>query len=123
MNSETNEIAQNIEQVEVGMDQAKKGLKLAEALDRLHRNKDFKEVILKGFLEDESTRAVLLKSDPNCQTEQEQKEIDRVIISIGGLFCYFRTVFALGERYAQSLQDDEETREELLKEQLGEDEV
>jgi len=47
-----------------------------------------------------------------------QDQIDKQIIAIGQLRQYFRTIMALGSQAEQAMADDEETREELLAEDL-----
>lgn len=116
-----NEIEQNLKQIEISVEEAKATVALAEALQRLHDNADFKAVIISGYFEKESQRSVMLKSDINFQGPENQKQIDDIITGIGMLGQYFHKIFTLGEQAHQGLVADEETRQELLQEQLKDD--
>ena len=116
-----NEIEQNLQQVEISVEEAKETVALAEALQRLHDNADFKTVILTGYFEKESQRSVMLKSDINFQGEENQRQLADIITGIGMLGQYFHKIFTLGEQAHQGLVADEKTREELLEEQLKDD--
>lgn len=61
----------------------RKDVDLADSLDRLLNNKDFKEVILKGYFEKEAVRLVHVKADPNMQTPERQASVLRDIDAIG----------------------------------------
>lgn len=113
-----NEVEQNLEQIAISVEEAKKTVALGEALQRLHDNADFKEVILSGYFQEEAQRSVMLKADINFQGTDNQKQIDDIITGIGMLGQYFHKIFTLGEQAYQSLVADEHTREELLQEQL-----
>lgn len=93
----------------------------ADALTRLHKNKDFKMVITDAFFQDESKRAVLLRSDHEMQTPEKLAQVDNIITSIGGLFAFFNKVYTMGNMAKQSMAADQETRGELLAEQLDEE--
>ena len=64
----------------------------------------------------EAVRLVLLKAEPNMQSEQAQEEILKSMDAIGELRQYFRTIMAVGGAAERSLAADEQTREELLAE-------
>lgn len=105
-----------IEEVELGIDQAKIMIARAAALQKLFTNKDFKEVVLEGYFKEESVRMVMLKADPVTLNDEMQVSIDNGIIAIGQLNQYFKTVRFLGEHAAKSLQDYEEMHADLLAE-------
>jgi hypothetical protein len=109
-------IDQQIEQIEVSMEAAKARVDMAKALDELHRNRNFKKVILEGYFEKEAQRLVMLKSDPQMSDAEHQKAVDEAIIGVGQLGQYFRTVFQLASMAERALAEDEQTREELLSE-------
>jgi len=58
----------------------------------------------------------MLKADPNMQEEQYQKQLDASITAIGYLRQYFVTINQLGRMAQNSLDSDQQTREELLAE-------
>ena len=118
MNSE-----QQLHKLEISLENAKKAIELANCLQRLHDNPDFKTLILQDFFVDESSRAVRLKSDPNMAAPEKQKNVDDVITTIGGLTLYFGKIYRLGDMSVRALEADQTTREEILEEQLGDNEL
>lgn len=95
---------------------AKEHIEIANALERLQKNRDFKKVILDGYLTDNAVRLVHLKADSNMQSPESQQEINNQINGIGQLLGYFTTIKQLAEVAHRSLEADEQTREELLQE-------
>jgi len=114
---------QQLHQIEITLAKAKERLALADALERLHQNPDFKAVILEEFFKEEASRAVMLKSDPNMFQTDQQKIVDNIIIGVGSLFQYFGKVYALADQAARAMEADQDTREELLQEGLVEEEL
>lgn len=96
---------------------AKVQASLAESLERLRSNRDFRKLIVDGYLTTEAVRLVHLKSDPAQQEPAQQAAIVRDIDAIGALQQYFRTVDKLGEMAGASIKTIEETRNELLADQ------
>ena len=80
----------------------------------LSKNRDFNDVIDKGYFEEEASRLVLLKADPNLQKPEDQASIIRSIDAIGHFRQYLSTVVSMGRMMEKSLMDDMETRQELL---------
>ena len=114
---------EHLQQIELSIEQAQSYIDKADALTRLHKNQDFKKVIVDGFFKEEASRAVLLKGDPNIQGAEEQRQINNTIDAIGGLYNYFRNVFYMGDQSSRSLEEDKETRAAILQEQLLEEAV
>lgn len=111
-------IEQQIEQVEISLQHAKKAIEKMEALERLYHNRDFKLVIAEGYFQDEASRLVLLKGDLNI-TEESERHCDKMINGVGCLRAYFQMVNHFGDQAEKAVEDDQNTREELLAEQLG----
>ena len=118
MNSE-----EQLHKIEISLENAKKAIEVANALQRLHENPDFKRVILQDYLKDEASRSVMLKADPSMATVEKQKNVDDIITSIGGLYNYFGKVYRLGDMSIRALEADQNTKEEILEEQLGVNEL
>jgi hypothetical protein len=108
-----------IEEVEVGIEQARVMVSKAESLAALFKNKDFKTVITEGYLKSEAVRLVLLKADPSTGSAEMQASIADGISAIGNFNQYLRTVQAIGSMAAKSLSEYEDLHAELL---LGEGE-
>jgi hypothetical protein len=110
-------IEHDIQQVEVDIDYAREAIQKMEALDRLYHNKDFKEVVTDGYFQKEASRLVLLKGDVNID-EKSERHCEKMINGIGCLRAYFQMVNHFGQQALAAMEDYEETREELLQEQL-----
>lgn len=106
-------LEQEIQSVEISIEHAKETVERSKAVGRLIKNKDFKKVVLDGYFEKEAVRLVLLKSDPNWQSAEAQKDIENQMIAIGGFRNYLNTINQLGQMAANALADDEATLSEL----------
>jgi hypothetical protein len=105
-----------IEEVEIGIEQARAMVSKAESLAALVKNKDFKEVISEGYLKAEAVRLVLLKADPATLSAEMQASINDGIVAIGHFNQYLNTVKAIGSMAVKSLGEYEDLRAELLDE-------
>jgi hypothetical protein len=110
--------AQELKEIEVTIEDAKKAVARKDCLARLERNSDFKELIQDGFLTHHAIRQVLLKAHPGLQNEAQQQMIDQQITAIGGFKQFLISIYTEGMNAEQALTTDEITREELLKEGL-----
>jgi len=107
-----------IEQIEVSIDAARKDVDKMEGLLRLIKNNDFKSLIDDGYFVDEASRLVILKADPSMQEDRVQKNINDSITAVGHFRQYLNTVMQIGRMAEQGIKEDEETRQELLAEEL-----
>ena len=114
---------EQLHKIEISLENAKKAIELANALQRLHENKDFQTVILEDFFKGEASRSVMLKSDASMASVEKQKNVDDIITSIGGLYNYFGKLYRLGDMSVRALEADQNTKEEILEEQLGVNEL
>ena len=110
------EVEQQIEQLEITIDQAKANIDMADALQRLYDNKDFKIVITNGYFTDEASRLVLAKAMPELSGDDAQKDIENCIIAIGHFRQHLNSIFVKGNMAQKALHDAEGTREEILSE-------
>jgi hypothetical protein len=109
---------ETIQAIEENIKQAKKIAEVGESLDRLKANRDFKRVVIEGYFEQEAIRLVHLKSDPNLQSAEHQKSIMAQIDAIGAVSQYFGTVLHKASLARKAIAADEETRDEILAEEL-----
>ena len=105
-----------LQQLELSIKQAQQIVNLGESLERLVVNRDFKELILKGYFEQEAIRLVHLKCDDNMQSSASQYSIEKQMMGIGAFSAYLDTVRIRAQMAVNSLASDEETRNELLEE-------
>jgi hypothetical protein len=103
-----------LHEIELNIQQARKIVEQGNALERLRSNSDFKKVISTGYFEEEAIRLVHLKSDQNMQDAERQKAILSQIDAIGSLNQYFQTLFHRASLATKAIAADEETREEIL---------
>ena len=102
-----------IEQLEHSVQEFKKLTELDNALERLMQNRDFKNVILDGYLEREAVRLVHLKSDPAMDSPAAQTSILKQIDAIGCFADYLREIQRQGSLGTKGIGDAEEVLEEL----------
>ena len=112
-------IEQQLEQVEISLDNAKRLVAFGDAIERLEQNKDFQTVILEGYFKEEAARIVGLKADPHMMMPEQQEICDQIITSIGGLRQFFLAKKRMAESAAMAIEADEETHAELLQEQMN----
>lgn len=110
--------ADSIKELEMSIEQAKQLVRMGEALDRLHNNPDFKNIILKEYLTEEPVRLVHVKADANMQSAESQQAILKQMDAIGSLANFFRTVRYHAEMSRKAIADSEELRNELLSEEV-----
>ena len=114
----SNETAAQLQTVNVSIDEARKSVDKRDALARLVKNRDFKTIISTGFFEKEAIRTVALKSHPAFQGDQEQLDLDRIMFAIGSLQQYLLTIRAQGDQMERGIAEMEQTRDELMVEDL-----
>ena len=110
---------ETVRQIEDSIQRDKQHIALNNALDRLESNRDFKAVIIEGYLEKEAIRLVHLKSAPFMQTAEKQASVISQIDAIGGLMAYFRTLSHNAAQAAASIESAQAAIEELLSEEKG----
>jgi len=111
-----------LQQIEISLAQARNTIERAEALSRLRDNKDFKLLFMEGYFRDEAARLVLLKADPNMQEESKQQQVNNMLTAIGYVSQYLNAVAQLGAMAQRAIQENEQTREEIIAEEFNQDE-
>lgn len=106
-----------LQQVEREIEQYKADMAIAEKLEKLHSNREFKEIILNGFLRENVIRLVGLKGHPDMQTAEKQASVLKQIDAVSVLTDYFRQIFNKGEIADRNIADHERLHSELLKEE------
>jgi hypothetical protein len=105
-----------LESLDVSIDQAKAAIELRQSFLELQKDKRFKALITEGYFKDEAIRLVMLKSDSNMQSPDNQRMIENAIIGVGNLRSYFQAVVYLGDQMEASLADFHEAKESILSE-------
>jgi len=107
-----------IEQIEVNIDVARKDVEKMDGLLRLIKNKDFQSLIDEGYFINEASRLVILRADPAMQEPSLQETINNGITAVGHFRQYLNTVMQIGRMAESGIKEDESTRQELLEEGL-----
>ena len=119
------EVEQQLNGLELTIQEAKDKIERSEQLKRLEHNKDFKALFLNGLMETDAVRQVMLLASPGLKAPGDGPIIARAGIEsrinmIGELYNWCRYVHIEAEGSRKALNDHEETRQELLAEQLEE---
>lgn len=108
-----------IKDLERSISIAKNKIALADALQRLQKNTDFKTVIEQGYLTDEALRLVGLLADPNMQEDSKQASVHTQLSAISNLRAYFRISVQLAAMAEYQQTNDESTLIDVLNEREG----
>lgn len=111
--------AQQIEEIELSIEEAKEHIELGRCLDRLQTNTDFTRLINEEYLKEEAIRVVHLRTDPQMQTPERQLALDKQMDAIGGLLNFFRAVQYRADQSIRAIEDSEEVLEELRLEEVS----
>ena len=106
----------DLEQVEIQIDMAHKLRKMRENCVKLTASETWKDIIDTGYFKEEAARLVMAKSS-NLTPEQMQL-IDNMQYGIGALANYIESVMRRGAEMDQAIGEHEETREEILAEEI-----
>ena len=110
-----------IQQLEQNIQQSKKAVELGTALERLLNNRDFKNIVLKGYLEQEAVRLVHLKSIPAMDSPAKQAAVIRDIDAIGSFSGYLNEIARQAELGRKDIIHSEETIEAIRAEELNDE--
>ena len=105
-------MSDDLNEIAITRKEAEDSIKLAEHLDKLHKNVSFRKVVLEGFLEQEAIRVAPLLAQP--LNEYSRKGVVDVLTAIGVLRNYFGTIYRKGDAAAQALEECDTVESELL---------
>lgn len=107
-----------LEQVEIQIETAKKIISTRDDYVKLSKNRLFKNIIEKGYFQEEAARLVMAKANMGLNDHQ-QARIDNMISGVGSLANYFEMIMRRGNEMEQALSEHEQTREEILAEEIA----
>jgi len=110
---------QDIEQVEMGIDEAKRIIAEGKDAMTLADNPLFKKIVLDGYFKNEAARLALLISDPTI-SEAIRGYIERDLYGIGGFKRFLSAKVQMGLVAEQEVKDLGETLDEMRAEEVGE---
>lgn len=108
---------QEIRQLDEDIKRNQKLIDRGAALDRLFSNRDFKRIVVEGYINEEAVRLVHAKANPGLQNEAAQKAIVRDIDAIGSLNQYLHGIIRNAAIAQRDNQNNEAARDELIEEQ------
>lgn len=112
---QTAQTEQQLEEIEVNIAEARLAVQDRDDLLSLMQDKRFKRLIEERYFSEEPRRLVMLKA-AGLRDEQLDR-VDRLMFGVSALDQFFRQIIANGNQMEQAIQDDQQTREELLTEQ------
>ena len=107
----------DLEQVEIQIEMAQKLRKMRDNCVKLTASETWKDIISEGYFKEEAARLVMAKSS-NLTPEQIQL-VDNMQYGIGALANYIESVMRRGAEMDQAIGEHEETREEILAEEIS----
>jgi len=107
----------DLEQVEIQIGMANKLRKMRDNCVKLTANKTWKDIIDDGYFKGEAARLDMAKSA--ALNPEQMKLIDNMIFGIGALANYIESVMRRGAEMDQAIGEHEETREEILAEEVA----
>ena len=107
----------DLEQVEIQIDMAQKLRKMRDNCVKLTASEPWKDIIGEGYFKEEAARLVMAKS--SHLTPEQMQLIDNMQYGIGALANYIESVMRRGAEMDQAIGEHEETREEILAEEVS----
>ena len=107
----------DLEQVEIQIEMATRIRKLRDNTAKLMQDTLWKDVIDEGYFKEEAARLVMAKS--SLMSPEQKQVIDNMIYGVGALKNWLESVMRRGAEMDQAIGEHEETREDLLKEEVS----
>ena len=107
-------VDESVKALEASIQRAKLHIELGDALEKLATNREFTEVVLKGYFEQEAIRLVHLKADPALQNPDSQASIVRQMDAIGNLKAYFLVLRMNASLAGKEIADANNMIEEIM---------
>lgn len=105
-----------IQEIELGIEEAKKYIEKKAAVLRLENNRDFKKLVMKGFFEDEASRLALLSADPRLKPEDRQDIMEK-LKAISHFHQYIHGIIMQGSVAENSVREYEEALDDIRAEE------
>lgn len=109
-----------VEEMQESIKAAKLQVSMAETVDRLSENKDFKRVIIDYYLNSYAAELVRTKAAPYMQDEKNQRYVDNQLGAIGHLDSFLNLVLEQGRVALSTIENTE--HEIIAAMQEGDDE-
>lgn len=106
----------SVQELEAQLKDVKDIVELRDAALRLHKNRDFRKLIVDGFCEADVARLVRLSVDPGIDAQTKEDAI-RMAQAGGYLKRHLSAITQMGNQAANSLPDLEEALQEARAEE------
>ena len=110
----------DIQEIEVSIEEAKKIAKRAERVRRLEKNADFKALILDGYFTEEAARLVHLATDHQVIQGGHLEFVMNDLKGIGALKRYLTAALQLGDIAANTVKEYQEELDAIRAEEDSE---
>ena len=98
-------------------EEAEKAIAFKDAVYKLYENEEFKMVFIEGYFRDEAARLAQASTNYEMQDEVDQRNIHEQIKGIGHLQNFLRVAVASGARIEEAMKEEEEARQEAIKDE------
>lgn len=105
-----------VEELEVSMEYAKGLVAKRDMLDKLSRNREFKQLVLEGYFKDEAIRLTNLSADPHPQIKEHREDIFLAIQAVSVLRQYFQRIQREGEIAENEIREHLQALDEVYAE-------
>lgn len=105
---------EQVRRIEQSIRDSVKEVELAEALQRLKNNRDFKRVVVDGYLTQEAIRLTHSMADPGLQSPESQQSIQLQLRAISELNSFFTRTLEQANLARKAIAYNEQAREELI---------
>jgi hypothetical protein len=105
-----------VEEIDIQIDEANKLRRLRDVCVQFTESANYKEIVKQGYFVNEASRLVMLKGAD--LDDRQQETIDKMINGISCFHNYLNEILRQGTAMDQAIKADEETREQLLAEEL-----
>lgn len=109
----------DVQEIQLQIDTAKKIVKNSDALNRLYKNRDFLHLFEQVLFQDEPVRLTHLLADPAHQTDVARAKILKEMDTIAGLVSWLRAVNQIGEDVRVKLAGYE-AEQDLARQEISE---
>jgi hypothetical protein len=106
-----------IEELDSQIDECKKVIDTSEALEKLMKNKFFKELFLDYYLRDQALELIQQKTNSELQSPEEQTKLNDQIMAISYFSRYLDNIQEMGVISTQQLANAEHEKNMYLREE------
>ncbi len=114
------QLEEDIQEVEITIEEAKKAVEYAVLVRRLIDNPDFKKLVTEDYFVEEAARLTHLYSEPGL-TDDQIRWVQNDLLAIGGFKRFIKNKLLLGTNAQHELDHSTEVLEELRMEEMGVD--